>query len=386
MKPLTTLFQFFESSHKGTKIKRRSLLFSAAYSLVVSTALIGCGTTPTNTATNSTNSTNPSTVASYAKTTTAAKPAASGEKKVIRIVRSKQLTPLAVLEKKGDLAKELDKIGYEVKWAEFAAGPQQQEALNANGLDIASTAESPPVFAQAANNPIVYIGASATNGKPIALLVGKDSPIQSVQDLKGKKIAFQKASIGHYLAVKAFEKEGLTINDFESVFLPPSDASAAFSQGKVDAWFIWEPFVTRTELSGTGRILLDGEKLRDTRNYYTTTRTFYEGNKEAIKVFFEELEKADTWVKANPKEVSELLTTVTKIEVPILEKMHGKYTYGLRPITEEIIKEQEQVADFWFRLKLIPNKPDVRKGFLTPEEYAFITPKGVLKLAGNPKS
>ncbi|HBC42381.1 MAG TPA: aliphatic sulfonates ABC transporter substrate-binding protein, partial [Pseudanabaena sp.] len=66
--------------------------------------------------------------------------------------------------------------------------------------------------------------------------------------------AFQKASIGHYLAVKAFEKEGLSTSDFESVFLPPADASAAFSQGKVDGWFIWDPFITRTELSGVGRV------------------------------------------------------------------------------------------------------------------------------------
>ena len=378
MKELPPLLKVFTRPAQVQKIKRRSLLFSAAYSLVLSTALIGCSSTPT--ASTSTDSKTAS-KSSDTKTTEASKPAASGEKKVIRIVRSKQLTALAVLEKQGTLEKAFQPIGYEVKWAEFAAGPQQLEALNANGLDIASTAESPPIFSQAAGTPLVYLGATATNGKPVALLVGKDSPIQSVQDLKGKKIAFQKASIGHYLAVKAFEKEGLTINDFESVFLPPADASAAFSQGKVDGWFIWDPFITRTELNGVGRVLLDGEKLRDTRNYYTTTRKFYEGNKDAIKLFFEELEKADAWVKANPKEVSTLLAGVTKIEPNILEKMHSKYEYGLRPITEDIIKEQEKVADFWFRLKLIPNKPDVRAGFLKPEEYEFITPKGVLALA-----
>lgn len=378
MKELPPLFKVFNRPDQVQKIKRRSLLFSAAYSLVLSTTLIGCGSTPTvSTSTDSkTRSTSPS-----SKTTEVSNSAASGEKKVIRIVRSKQLTALAVLEKQGTLEKAFQPLGYEVKWAEFAAGPQQLEALNANGLDIASTAESPPIFSQAAGTPLVYLGATATNGKPVALLVGKDSPIQSVQDLKGKKIAFQKASIGHYLAVKAFEKEGLTINDFESVFLPPADASAAFSQGKVDGWFIWDPFITRTELNGVGRVLLDGEKLRDTRNYYTTTRKFYEGNKDAIKLFFEELEKADAWVKANPKEVATLLAGVTKIEPNILEKMHSKYEYGLRPITEDIIKEQEKVAEFWFRLKLIPNKPDVRAGFLKPEEYEFITPKGVLALA-----
>ena len=265
-------------------------------------------------------------------------------------------------------------------------GPQALEALNANSLDIAFTAESPPIFSQAAGSSLIYIAAIAPNGNAISLLVPKDSPIKSVTELKGKKIAFQKASIAHYLAVKAFEKEGLTINDFESVFLPPADAGAAFSQGKVDAWFIWDPFVDRAQISGIGRVLFDGAKLRDTRNFYTTTRKFYDENKEAIKLFLEELEKADTWVKEHPKEVSELLTDVTKIEPPILVKMHDKYEYGLRPITEDIIKEQEKVAEFWFRLKLIPNKPDVRAAFLKPEDYEYITPKSVLALAKETKS
>ncbi|NMF60682.1 aliphatic sulfonate ABC transporter substrate-binding protein [Pseudanabaena yagii] len=384
MKELPPMFKVFTRPDQVQKIKRRSLLFSAAYGFVLSTTLLGCGSNPTVSTSTESKDFKTASKSSDSKTE-ASKPAASGEKKVIRIVRSKQLTALAVLEKQGTLEKAFQPLGYEVKWAEFAAGPQQLEALNANGLDIASTAESPPIFSQAAGSPLVYLGATATNGKPVALLVAKDSSIKSVQDLKGKKIAFQKASIGHYLAVKAFEKEGLSTSDFESVFLPPADASAAFSQGKVDGWFIWDPFITRTELSGVGRVLIDGEKLRDTRNFYTTTRKYYEGNKDAIKLFFEELEKADAFVKANPKEVAALLTDVTKVEAPILEKMHAKYEYGLRPITEDIIKEQERVAEFWFKYKLIPNKPDVRAGFLKPEEYEYITPKGVLALAKGTK-
>ncbi|MFN6068550.1 MAG: aliphatic sulfonates ABC transporter substrate-binding protein, partial [Pseudanabaena sp.] len=179
MKELPPLFKVFTRPDQVQKIKRRSLLFSAAYSLVLSTTLIGCGSTPT--ASTSSDSKTAST-SPNAKATETSKTAASGEKKVIRIVRSKQLTALAVLEKQGTLEKAFQPLGYEVKWAEFAAGPQQLEALNANGLDIASTAESPPVFSQAAGSPLVYIGATASNGKPVALLVGKDSPIKSIQD------------------------------------------------------------------------------------------------------------------------------------------------------------------------------------------------------------
>ncbi len=269
-------------------------------------------------------------------------------------------------------------MGYRVEWPEFAAGPQQLEALNAGGLDIALTAESPPVFAQAAGTPLVYLGSTSNDGKSISLLVPVNSSIKSVADLKGKKVAIQKASIGHYLLVKALEKEGLKLSDVQSVFLPPPDANVAFSQGKVDAWFIWEPFVSRSEQNKIGRVLLDGSQLRDTSNFFSTSRQFYEGNREVIKVFFEELQKASIWSKNHPKELAEQLTSVTKLDVPTLEKMHSKYDWGLRPINEQTINKQQEVADKWYGLGLIPKKVNVRDGFLTPEQYAEITPKDLL--------
>jgi sulfonate transport system substrate-binding protein len=349
-----------------SKITRRSALFCIGYSLALSTALVGCNT-PTDQSTQSTQ-------ASTAPTASTA----AGEKREFRVVRSKQLTALAVMERQGTLEKAVEPLGFTVKWLEFAAGPQQLEALNAGSLDIASTAESPPVFAQAAGTSLVYLAATAPNGKPVALLVPKDSPVQSVADLKGKRIAFQKASIGHYLLVKALEQAGLKLSDVESVFLPPPEANVAFSQGKIDAWFIWDPFITRAEQSGVGRVLIDGERLRDTRNFYTTQRAFYEEHPDLIKVFLGELEKAEDWSRDHPKEMAQLLAPVTQLDPSILEIMHQKYEYGLQPITESVIEKQQQIADLWHSLKLIPKSVNVREGFLTPDEYAKFTPEEVL--------
>lgn len=346
-------------SWKRLRIARRVLLFIAAYCLVLSTTLLSCSKEPSQ------------------PQQQAASPSSTGQQ-VVRIVRSKQLTALAVLEKQGTLEKKLEPLGFQVKWPEFAAGPQQLEALNANGLDIASTAESPPVFAQAAGTPLVYLAATQPSGKAVSLLVSVDSPVKSVADLKGKKVAFQKASIGHYLLVKALEAAGLKLNDVESVFLPPPDANVAFSQGKVDAWFIWEPFVTRAEQKKVGRVLVDGEKLRDTGNFYSTSRQFFKAHPEVIKVFLEELQKAEIWSKEHRKEMAELISPGIGIDVPTLETMHGKYDFGLRPITEQVINKQQEVADMWYNLKLLPKQVNVKDGFLTPEEYAEITPKDVL--------
>ncbi|BAZ48435.1 sulfonate ABC transporter substrate-binding protein [Nostoc ellipsosporum NOK] len=355
MQYLKTKFEFW----KHPKTTRRSLLFAISYCLVLSTTLWSCNAPSNN---NQQQAATPSTA----------------QKQVVRIVRSKQLSSLAILEKQGSLEKRLASLGFKVEWTEFAAGPQQLEALNAGSLDIASTAESPPVFAQAAGTPLVYLATTPTNGKATSLLVPINSPIKSVAELKGKKVAFQKASIGHYLLVKALEKAGLKLSDVQSVFLPPPDANVAFSQGKVDAWFIWDPFVTRNEQKKTGRVLIDGGDLRDTGNFYSTSRQFYQAHPDVIKVFLEELEKAEIWSKDHRSEMSQLLAPVTQLDPPTLEIMHDKYEYGLRPITEQVINKQQEVADKWYSLGLIPKKVNVREGFLTPEEYAKITPSDVL--------
>jgi sulfonate transport system substrate-binding protein len=358
---------------KQLQITRRAVLFLISYCLVLSTTLISCNSAPT---TSQQPSVAPSSAASVASSPSGSAP--SGGVKEIRIVRSKQLSALAILENQDTLDKALEPLGFKVKWAEFAAGPQQLEALKVGALDIAFTAESPAIFAQAAGTPLVYLATTPRNGKAVALLVPKDSPAQSIADLKGKKLAFQKASVGHYLLFKALEKAGLKLTDVESVFLPPPDANVAFTQGRVDGWIIWDPFITRTEKVGTGRVLLDGENLRDTTNFYSTSRDFYKAHPDVLKVFLEELQKAELYTRDHPKEVAQALAPVTQLPPDILETMHGKYEYGLRPITEQIITKQQEVADLWYDLKLIPTKVNVRAGFLTPEEYAAFTPKAVL--------
>ncbi len=154
-------------------------LFVLGYSfLVLSLTLFGCNGSGSNTSVSNTDS----------KTN-----GSSSNQKVIKIVRSKQLTALAVLEKQGTLEKKLQPLGYKVEWPEFAAGPQQLEALNAGGLDIAATAESPPVFSQAADVPLVYLAANSSDGQAISLLVPTKSPVKTLKDLKGKKNCFSKS-------------------------------------------------------------------------------------------------------------------------------------------------------------------------------------------------
>lgn len=294
--------------------------------------------------------------------------------KVFRVIRTKQLTALAVIEKQGTLAKALAPLGVEVRWLEFAAGPQQLEALNAGELDLASTAESPPVFSQAADGPVVYLARRASSGKAVSCLVAPDSRIAKISDLKGKKVAFQKASIGHYLLVKALAREGLSITDVEPIYLPPPEALAAFSERKVDAWLIWEPFGTRAIQSGTAKVLFDGGGIRDTCDLYTTHRKFYESGQDILQVFFAELQKAETWSASHPREMAELLSPDLMVDVPTLLEMHKKYEFGVFRLDETNIQKQQEVADLYHSLRFLPKKVDVRPGFLSAAEYVRLVP------------
>src|SRR6185437_17177841 len=120
-------------------------------------------------------------------------------------------------------------------------------------IDFGSTGEAPPIFAQAAGAPLLYVGHEPPAPKGEALIVPKDSKIATVADLKGKRVALNKGSNVHYLLVRALEHAGLKYSDITPEFLAPSDALAAFSRGSIDAWVIWDPYEAAAQASTGAR-------------------------------------------------------------------------------------------------------------------------------------
>src|SRR5882757_359268 len=165
----------------------------------------------------------------------AAVSASYGQEKVVRIGYQKY-GKLVLLKSKGTLEEKLNAIGYKAVWTEFPSGPPLLEALNVGAIDFGNTGEAPPIFAQAAGAPIQYVAYEPPAPKGEAILVPKDSPLKSVADLRGKKVALNKGSNVHYLLVKALEKAGVKYSEIEPAFLAPADARAAFERGAVDAW------------------------------------------------------------------------------------------------------------------------------------------------------
>ena len=220
---------------------------------------------------------------------------------------------------KRKLAQTLAAAGASVTWAEFPAGPPMLEAMNAGRIDFGYTGESPPIFAQAGGTPLLYVAYDLWSPKAEAIIVSKDSPIKTVADLKGKRVAFAKGSNTNYLVVKAVEAAGLNYSDIQPTHLTPADARAAFTGGNVDAWAIWDPYLAAVQHDKDVRILTDATNLAPNRGYYLARQEFVNSHPDLLKTLLDEVSKVNEWATNNPEEVAKFLEPELGIPAAALE-------------------------------------------------------------------
>jgi sulfonate transport system substrate-binding protein len=243
-----------------------------------------------------------------------------------------------------------------VRYVEFPAGPQLLEALNAGSIDLGATGDIPPIFAQAAGADLLYVGTEPA--KPLAevILVNKSSPIHSLADLKGKKVAFQKGSSSHALLLRALNQAGLKYTDIQPIYLPPADARAAFDQGNVDAWAIWDPFYSAALLTGQVRVLTDGRNgLSNSGSFYLAARSFAESNHGLIPQIFEALNQAEALTRANSQNSIEIMTRQLGLpHAVVVSYFDHRPDSPISPITAKDIENQQQTADLFYQNRLLP--------------------------------
>ena len=279
---------------------------------------------------------------------------AQSKTRVLRVGHQKGW--LSILKGRGTLEKELAPLGVSVSWTEFNAGPVQLEALNVGAIDFGDVGEAPPIFAQAAGAPLVYAGATVPRPRLEAVIVPKDSPIKTVADLKGKRVAYNKGSNVQYFLVKLLEKHGLKYGDVQSIFLPPPDARAAFEKGAIDAWIIWDPFLAAAQKTLDARLLADASGVVNNRAYYFTSREFATKNTDVLKIAIRQINEIDTWASKNKSAAAAELSKVLGLDTSITELYLNRSAFGTAPVNSAILAEQQQIADTFFELKLIPKK------------------------------
>lgn len=290
----------------------------------------------------------------------------SGDVEALKVVRIgyQKYGSFNVVKARHTFDEQLAQRGIKIDWILFPAGPQLLEAMNAGAIDLGHTGEAPPIFAQAANNPFVYVGNQRPDPSGEAILVAENSPIKAIVDLKEKKVALNKGSNVHYLLVRALENAGLKYSDIHPVYLPPADARAAFASGNVDAWVIWDPFLTVARVATKARTLVDGTGLVANREFFLANRRFVEAHPEVIADLTKAVEGAAAWAKQQPRAVAELLSHEVGIDVDTLQQITEHLPWGFQTVTPTVIADQQKIADAFFDLNLIPKKLNVSEATL----------------------
>lgn len=247
-----------------------------------------------------------------------------------------------------------------IKWVEFPAGPQMLEALNVNSIDLGSTGDIPPIFAQAAGADLLYIGSEPPKPKAEVILVREESPLKTVADLKGHKVAFQKGSSSHNLLLRALKEAGLSFNDIQPAFLTPADARAAFQQGDVDAWAIWDPYYSAALQQGGVRVLKNGDTLNLTGSFYLATRPFTEKNGAFLQQVLDTFSQADALTRSQREQSVDLLAQAMGLPKAVISTYfdHRPPT-AITLVSDKTAQAQQQTADLFYSNHLMPVKVDV---------------------------
>jgi sulfonate transport system substrate-binding protein len=273
-------------------------------------------------------------------------------------------TSLRVGDQKGnsqavmEAAGVLKDVPYKIEWKEFAAAAPLLEALGAGAIDTGLVGDAPFTFAAAANVPVKAIAAIRQSQEGLAILVPKESPIRNFDELKGKKIATGRGSIGHQLILAAIESRGWTTADVQIVFLAPSDAKVAYSRGSVDAWSTWEPYVSQEEVLFASRRVLTGEGMTPGLSFQVARPDVIQAKRPELEDFVRRLTAARAWSLTNVNAYAETWGRLMNIPSAVPLNWLSRARIRIARIDDSVMVGEQSTIDLYFRAGLIKQKLD----------------------------
>lgn len=287
------------------------------------------------------------------------------------IVLAAEGPTLRIADQKGNMRAQLEAadalrdLPYRIEWAEFPAAAPLAEALNAGAVDAGIIGDAPLLFALAAGAQVKAIAVDKSDPYGTAIIARQDSPLNAAQDLKGKRIATGKGSIGHFITLKALASAGLTAKDVELRFLNPADAKMALANGSVDAWATWEPYTALAETADHAKVVVNGRGLWAGNSYLAATDAALAdpARRAALQDYLQRLADAQRWAYRNLDRYSASLARIIGFPEDAARLQFERRKLHWLPLDAETLAQQQATADFYHASGLIPKPLDVTPTF-----------------------
>jgi sulfonate transport system substrate-binding protein len=250
----------------------------------------------------------------------------------------------------------IGKLPFKVAWSDFTSGPPMLQAMGAGSVDVGGVGNAPPVFAAAGGSKIAIVGAYQANPLGSALLVPKGSPITSVAQLKGKRIAVAQGSSADYHLLTVLTKAGLSVHDVTLTYLQPAEGLAALSSGHVDAWDIWSPFVEQAEVQKNAKALVTGNGYGSPYSFAVASRAALAdpAKAAAIKDYLALVAQAHAWATNHQSAWADVWAKASGLPDAVMVKAASDDSSLAVPITPAVITSEQQVSDAFTKAGLIP--------------------------------
>ncbi|MDS0490818.1 aliphatic sulfonate ABC transporter substrate-binding protein [Lacticaseibacillus paracasei] len=270
--------------------------------------------------------------------------------------------PVDIARQHGELIKKMKAKGYQVVFKEFSDGAALMTALKSGAIDYARVGDTPPVTAKAAGTDIALIAAGATKEYGSGILVGKNSQITNLKQLKGKTIAYQKGTAVQYLIIQALKKAGLSTNDVKLVNMDQSSASVAFAKGSVDAWVTWDPYTATAQVNQGAKLLTNGTGLAKNRDFLISTQNYAKTHTALSKLLTTYINDDMTWANNHHTQLIAMLSKTLKLSDAVIQKMVERRTYAMALVKADssIVDEENQIANTFYQEGVVTEKVDMK--------------------------
>jgi sulfonate transport system substrate-binding protein len=243
----------------------------------------------------------------------------------------------------------LNDLPYKVVFSTFTSGPPQVEAATAGKIDFAITGNTPPIFGAAADAKVKVVSAYDGGGTGDQVLVRADSPIRSIAELRGKRIAVGKGSSAHGHILAQLKNAGLTPADVQLVFLQPADALSAFTQREADAWAIWDPYTAQAAAQLPVRSI--GQAKGVTNGYWfgiASDQTLADPKRNtALEDFLIRFEKAARWAQDHPEDWAKSYAAAVGLDLKVAQVTQSRSLRKPTELNDVVVASEQKIADLF---------------------------------------